>query len=70
MRIVQNTILGQLKLYAVVLRVLPSLGGTYFFKNIYLFIICKYTVAVFRHPRRGDQISLQMVVSHHVVAEI
>ena len=40
----------------------------YFFK-IYLFIICKYTVAVFRHSRRS-QISLQMVVSHHVVAGI
>jgi hypothetical protein len=41
-----------------------------FFLNIYLFIICKYTVAVFRHSRRGHQISLQMVVSHHVVAGI
>jgi hypothetical protein len=37
---------------------------------IYLFIICKYTVAVFRHSRREHQISLQMVVSHHVVAGI
>jgi hypothetical protein len=35
-----------------------------------LFIICKYTVAVFRHARRGRQFSLQMVVSHHVVAGI
>jgi hypothetical protein len=46
----------------------------FFFLNIYLFIylfiICKYTVAVFRHSRRGNQISLQMVVSHHVVAGI
>jgi hypothetical protein len=33
-----------------------------------LFIICKYTVAVFRHSKRGHQISLRMVVSHHVVA--
>jgi hypothetical protein len=41
------------------------------FKKIYLFIIiCKYTVAAFRHTRRGCQISLQMVVSHHVVAGI
>ena len=40
-----------------------------FFK-IYLFIICKYTVAVFRHSRRGNQILLHMVVSHHVVAGI
>ena len=35
-----------------------------------LFIICKYTVVIFRHSRRGRQISLQMVVSCHVVAEI
>jgi hypothetical protein len=41
-----------------------------FFKKIYLFIICKYTVAVFRHTRRGHQILLQMAVSHHVVAGI
>jgi hypothetical protein len=34
------------------------------------FIICEYTVAVFRHPSRGHQIHLQMVVSHHVVAGI
>jgi hypothetical protein len=27
-----------------------------------------YTVAVFRHTRRGHQIPLQMVVRHHVVA--
>ena len=37
-----------------------------FFLN--LFITCKYTVAVFRHTRRGRQILLQMVVSYHVVA--
>jgi hypothetical protein len=42
----------------------------FFFCFIYLFIICKYTVAVFRHSRRGHQISLRMVVSHHVVAGI
>ena len=37
----------------------------------YLFIIIyKYTVAVFRCTRRGRQISLQVVVSHHVVAGI
>jgi phage shock protein PspC (stress-responsive transcriptional regulator) len=40
----------------------------FFFKD--LCITCKYTVAVFRHTRRGHQISLQMVVSHHVVAAI
>ena len=43
-----------------------------FFKDlfIYLFIVCKYTVAVLRHSRRGSQISLRMVMSHHVVAGI
>jgi hypothetical protein len=43
-----------------------------FFFKIYLFIyfiyIYEYIVAIFRHTRRGHQISLQMVVSHHVVA--
>ena len=42
----------------------------FFFVKIYLFIICKYTVVVFRHTRRGSQISLRVVVSHHVVAGI
>ena len=41
----------------------------FFVLKIYFFIICKYTVAVFRRSRRGRQISLRMVVSHHVVAE-
>ena len=43
----------------------------FFLKNflkIYLFIICKCSVAVFRHSRRRRQISLRIVVSHHVVA--
>jgi hypothetical protein len=34
----------------------------------YLFYICEYTVDIFRHTRRGHQIPLQIVVSHHVVA--
>jgi hypothetical protein len=44
-------------------------------KDLFI-IIDKCTVAliidkcVFRHSRRGHQISLQMVVSHHVVAGI
>jgi hypothetical protein len=42
----------------------------FFSLKIYLFIIYKYTVAVFSDTRRGHQISLQMVVSHHVVAGI
>ena len=40
----------------------------FFFLKIYLFIICKYTVAVYRHTRRGRQISLEVAVNHHVVA--
>jgi hypothetical protein len=46
------------------------ISSLFFFFKIYLFIICKYIVAVFRHSRRGSQISLRMVVSHHVVAGI
>jgi hypothetical protein len=36
----------------------------------FFFFFLKYTVAVVRHTRRGHQISLQVVVSHHVVAGI
>jgi hypothetical protein len=31
------------------------------------FYAYEYTVVVFRHTRRGHQIPLQMVVSHHVM---
>jgi hypothetical protein len=41
-----------------------------FFLNIYLFYAYEYTVAVFRHTRRGHSIPLQTVVSHRVVAGI
>jgi hypothetical protein len=41
----------------------------YFFLNLFM-VICKYTVAVFRHTRRRCQISLWVVLSHHVVAGI
>jgi hypothetical protein len=54
---------------SIVIKQLEIMFEVYFFK-IYLFIICKYTVAVFRHSRRVRQISLQMVVSHHVFAGI
>jgi hypothetical protein len=40
----------------------------FFKKN--LFYLYEYTVAVFRHTRRGHQIPLQMVVSHHAVVGI
>ena len=38
----------------------------FFFKD--LFVAYEYTILVFRHTRRGHQIPLQIVVSHHVVA--
>jgi hypothetical protein len=41
----------------------------FFFKDLFI-IIYKYTVAIFRHTRRGSQVLLRMVVSHHVVAGI
>ena len=37
------------------------------FRQFFLLRPCLLTVAVFRHPRRGHQISLQVVVSYHVV---
>jgi hypothetical protein len=40
----------------------------FFFLKSNLFYVCEYIVTIFRHTRRGHQISLQMVVSHHVVA--
>jgi hypothetical protein len=40
----------------------------FYFKD--LFIVCEYTVAVFRQARRRCQISLRAVVSHHMVAGI
>jgi hypothetical protein len=36
-------------------------------KDLFI-IIHKYTIAVLRHTRRGHQVPLQQVVSHHVVA--
>jgi hypothetical protein len=42
----------------------------FFFKKDLFIIINKYTLAVFRHTRRGCKISSWVVVSHHVVAVI
>ena len=66
-------------LNALLLPVSPSLSCGYryrhqnatqrpLFLKKYLFYVYGYTVAVFRHTRRGHQTPLQMVVSHHVVA--
>jgi hypothetical protein len=49
---------------------MPWFFFVFFFLKIYLFIICKFTVAVLRYSRRGHQILLRKVVSHHVVAGI
>jgi hypothetical protein len=55
----------------IVIRSTMRKSLNHFFKRfIYLFNICKYTVAVFRHSRRGSQILLWMVMSHHVVVGI
>jgi hypothetical protein len=47
---------------------LSVLGPKCNLKKDLFIIMSKYTVAVFRRIRRGHQMSLQMVVSHHVVA--
>ena len=44
----------------------PFLLHFFFFLIIYLFHVCEHTVAVFRHTRKGSQISLQVFVSHHI----
>lgn len=41
----------------------------FFLKITYLFYVCEYIVAVFRHTRRRHRIPSQMAVSHHVVTE-
>jgi hypothetical protein len=46
----------------------PPQPGVFIIKNLF-FYLWEYTVAIFRHTRRGHGILLQMVVSHHVVAE-
>jgi hypothetical protein len=61
------TRLATVVVFVVIIIILNSIS---FIFKIYLFIICKYIVAVFRHTRRGSQISLRMVMSHHVVAGI
>jgi len=48
----------------------PKALQFFFFFFLIIYFMHEYSVAVFRHTRRGHQISLQMVVSHHVVAGI
>jgi hypothetical protein len=50
-------------------KVKASMANLFFFKDLFI-IIHKFTVANFRYTRRGRQISLWVVVSHHVVAGI
>ena len=42
----------------------------FFLRFIYLFYVYEHTITLFRHTRRGHQIPLQMVASHHVGAGI
>ena len=49
---------------------LCSLSPCLLWPKDFFIIIHEYTVADFRRTRRGRQISLQMVVRHHVVAGI
>ena len=46
----------------------PILFFFFLKRLIYVFYVYEYTIALFRHTRRGHRILLQMVVSHHVVA--
>ena len=57
-------------LYSLTMLALLLLLLLLFFIKIYLSHVYEYTVAVFRHTRRGHQISLRMVVSHHMIAGI
>jgi hypothetical protein len=43
--------------------ILVTLRSVLFCFKIYLFYLCEYTVAVFRHTRKGHQIPLQVVVT-------
>jgi hypothetical protein len=43
-------------------------SGFFFKRFIYSYYLYEYTIAIFRHTKRGYQIPLQMAVSHHVVA--
>ena len=43
----------------------PGVVLFFLFLKIYLFYV--FTIALFRHPRRGHQTPLEMVESHHVV---
>jgi hypothetical protein len=54
----------------IYLFILFSLFLKFFLKKDLFIVKCKYIVAVFRRTRRGLQISLQIVVSHHMVAGI
>jgi hypothetical protein len=52
-------------------RLFPTVCSAWlFFSERDLFVIHKYTVAVFRCTRRGSQIALWVVVSHHMVVGI
>jgi hypothetical protein len=63
-----------IKLCSFIHRISLNLSGAFmsfffFLTDLFIFV-SKYTVAVFRHTRRGHQISLWVIVSYHVVAGI
>ena len=55
-------------LFAIQLKRLGFCHIHFIYLFIYLFHVYEYTAAVFRHTGRRYQITLQMVVSHHVGA--
>ena len=46
---------------------LPLCLSCIFVKIYYLYYVYEYTISFFRNTRRGNQISLQKVLRHHVV---
>jgi hypothetical protein len=65
---VLRRVMSALNCYATSPALDVKLYFKFFFLDIYLFYLYEYTIAVLRHTRRGHQIPLEMVVSHHVDA--
>jgi hypothetical protein len=68
---------SHISIYMSCYQLINYLSLSVFYKFSYLlgsgevsFSVYEYTVPVFGHTRRGHQIPLQMVVSHHVVAGV
>jgi hypothetical protein len=61
-----NCFLASLSAHHAFLRSQIPMDNVFFLRCIYLLYVS--TLVVFRHSSRGHQISLRMVMSHHVVA--